>query len=121
MKRAEIDELAFKGIALDGDTTFEDEIYWLTVSNVYAYARKKNLPRDVAVEVKAEAVGKLDKALERLNINENLRRAYIRAVKINTELEKMIQPMAGLDGKSKEELLEIILKTKTLIEGSDRN
>lgn len=118
MEKSYIDKLAYNGKELPlGEATTEDILYYNVVYKVYQQAKIKQTPYAEAVEMKNKAVEEFQERLNFYNIGVNLKKAYQRAVNINILLEKKLQPIANIEKKSKEELIEILLELKRICEG----
>lgn len=121
MDKSQIDIMAYNGEELPENSNCFDEVYWLAMYYLYKVAKIDNIPKEQASAAKKNITKKIEQAQKRSEPNELVVACFNASVKLLTELEKLIQPTAKLKNKSKEELLDIILRFQGILVGLMKN
>ena len=118
MDKQEIDVMAYNGQELPEGSDVFDEIYWLAMYYLYKVAKSDNLPNEQAISVKQKFILMIDKLKSDATLDENVVDCFNASVQQQVELQKLIEPRAKLKEKSKEELLELIVRFESILNGT---
>ena len=118
MDKQEIDVMAYNGQELPEGSDVFDEIYWLAMYYLYKVAKSDNLPNEQAISVKQKFILMIDKLKSDATLDENVVDCFNASVQQQVELQKLIEPRTKLKEKSKEELLELIVRFESILNGT---
>ena len=118
MDKQEIDVMAYNGQELPEGSNVFDEIYWLAMYYLYKVAKADDIPKEQATTVKQNLTQKIEKFKRDATVDEGVINCFNASVKQQTELQKLIEPRAKLKEKSKEELLELIVRFESILNGT---
>ena len=110
MNRKDIDQAAFNGKEIDSPI-IADEIYWLGMYYIYKICKADNIPTEQARAIKQEFVNKVDSVARYEQI-------FLDSLRVMTELDKLISPEAELKDKSREELIEKLIRFQAILNGT---
>lgn len=104
LDKLDIDELAWENRPLPKDADRWDMIYYLFVRSIYAYVKNSTMELQKAKNMK-QKLAHYYETVEMLALSNG---------KLISELNKLTAPRAELADKSREELLEIVVKMDAL-------
>lgn len=109
MNRKQLDALAFSGEKMPKGLDLLKQVYYLGVKNIYHATKVESISLEQGVKAKADFVKNID-------FYEMHYKMHMASIKIHLEEQKLLAPHVELKSKSREELLDIILRITLLKE-----